>query len=42
MKITIKELAEPLITVTLRDRLNHTYNSLLGQPTAIELTWKRL
>jgi len=33
--VTIKELAEPLITVALRDRLNHTYNGLSGQPIAI-------
>ena len=35
IKTTIKELAEPLITVTLRDRLNYTCDGLLGQPTAI-------
>ena len=35
IKTTIKELAEPLITVALRDRLNHTCDGLLGQPTAI-------
>src|SRR6266568_9116990 len=32
---TIKELAEPLATKTLRDRLNHTCDGLLGRPTAI-------
>ena len=32
---TIKELAEPLATRTLRDRLNHTRDGLSGQPTAI-------
>ena len=35
IKTTIKELAEPLITVALRDRLNHTCDGLSGQPTAI-------
>ena len=35
IKITIKELAELLITVVLQDKLNYTYNSLLGQPIAI-------
>src|SRR5271170_1233488 len=35
IKTTIKELAEPLITVALRDRLNHTRDGLSGQPTAI-------
>ena len=33
--VTIKELAEPLATRALRDRLNHTRNGLSGQPTAI-------
>src|SRR6266702_5152280 len=33
--VTIKELAEPLATRALRNRLNHTCDGLLGQPTAI-------
>src|SRR6266702_8162919 len=32
---TIKELAEPLATRVLRNRLNHTRDGLLGRPTAI-------
>ena len=32
---TIKELAEPLAIKVLRNRLNHTHDSLSGQPTAI-------
>jgi len=32
---TIKELAELLAIRALRNRLNHTYNGLSGQPTAI-------
>jgi len=31
-------LAEPLAIRALRDRLNHTYNGLSGQPTAIVAT----
>ena len=34
---TIKELAEPLATKVLRNRLNHTRDGLLGQPTAIAI-----
>ena len=28
--VTIKELTEPLIIVVLQNRLNYTYNGLLG------------
>ena len=34
---TIKELAEPLATRVLQNRLNYTLNGLLGQPTAIPI-----
>ena len=33
--VIIKELAEPLVTKVLQNRLNHTCNGLLGQLIAI-------